>query len=108
MAKMPAQRTPAVCLPLRLPLLAAALWTGLLRLGWPWPLFVPTLPVGHGPLTINGFLATPIGLERASPLGRRWAHAAPLTATAGTLLLALGSTLGALCVGAQRQKGSVH
>lgn len=56
----------------RLPLMAvvlfallAALWGGLLRLGWRWPALRPVLPVAHGPLMVSGFLGTLIGLERA-------------------------------------------
>ncbi|MCB0184615.1 MAG: hypothetical protein KDE31_10125, partial [Caldilineaceae bacterium] len=98
MATMPVQRTSAVRLPTRLPLLAGALlallvglWAGLLRVGWNWPLLLPTLPLSHGPLMINGFLGTLIGLERAVALGKRWAYLAPLSAATGTLLLVLGA-----------------
>lgn len=69
----------------RLPLLAgalvlllAALWAGLLRLGWAWPTPLPTLPMAHGPLMINGFLGALIGLERAIALQKRWAYLAPV------------------------------
>ena len=57
---------------LRLPILLlallallAAMWAGLVRLGWGWPAGQPTLPINHGPLMISGFLGTVIGLERA-------------------------------------------
>ncbi|HRW04706.1 MAG TPA: hypothetical protein P5121_06415 [Caldilineaceae bacterium] len=98
MATVQVQRTSAVRLPTRLPLLAGALlallvglWAGLLRVGWNWPLLLPTLPLSHGPLMINGFLGTLIGLERAVALGKRWAYLAPLSAATGTLLLVLGA-----------------
>lgn len=81
----------------RLPLLAlsiglllAALWAGLIRLGWAWPPLVAPLPMAHGPLMVGGFLGTVIGLERAIALGRRWGYAAPLFAGLGALLTALG------------------
>lgn len=68
----------------RLPLLAlafaallGALWGGLLRIGWNWPLLHPPLPMAHGPLMVGGFLGTLISLERAVALNRRWAYAGP-------------------------------
>lgn len=70
--------------------LLAALWGGLVRLGWPLPRAAGTLTLGHGPLLIGGFLGTLIGLERAVALRRRWAYGAPLCAGAGGLALILG------------------
>jgi hypothetical protein len=70
--------------------LLAALWGGLLRIGWAWPVLVAPLPMMHGPLMIAGFLGTLIGLERAIALGRRWAYAAPLASGAGALVLIVG------------------
>ncbi len=81
----------------RLPLLAlailallAALWAGLLRMGWAFPPIVPTLPGVHGPLMVAGFLGTLISLERAVALGMRWAYAAPLCSALGALILITG------------------
>ncbi|MCE7984824.1 MAG: hypothetical protein DYG89_26935 [Caldilinea sp. CFX5] len=81
----------------RLPLLAAglalllaALWAGLLRLGWSWPTPLPTLPMAHGPLMINGFLGALIGLERAIALQKRWAYLAPLLTLLGAFALLTG------------------
>lgn len=81
----------------RLPVLALALglllfglWAGLLRMGWPWPLLLATLPMAHGPLMINGFLGTLIGLERAVALGRWWAYSAPLLMAGGVVLVMSG------------------
>ena len=59
--------------------LLAAMWAGLLRMGWSWPPLRPTLPMAHGPLMISGFLGTVIGVERAvalSALGDkyRWTY----------------------------------
>ena len=83
--------------PLRFPLMAmavvallAALWGGLLRLGWGWPIMRPTLPAAHGPLMVSGFLGTLIGLERAVALGRRWTYAGPALSGLGGLALILG------------------
>jgi hypothetical protein len=71
--------------------LLAALWGGLLRLGWNWPVLHAPLPMSHGPLIIGGFLGTLIGLERAVALDRRWAYLAPLLSGVGAILLiALG------------------
>lgn len=70
--------------------LLAAMWAGLLRLGWNWPPLQPTLPMAHGPLMVGGFLGTVIGLERAVGLGKRWALGAPLCTALGLLLLIAG------------------
>ena len=48
--------------------LLTALWGGLVRLGWAWPLPWPTLFIAHGPLMVCGFLGTLIGVERAVAL----------------------------------------
>jgi hypothetical protein len=45
--------------------LLGALWAGLVRAGFPWPVFQPALAAAHGPLLVSGFLGTLIGLERA-------------------------------------------
>ena len=69
--------------------LLAALWAGLIRLGWSWPALAPRLPSSHGPLMICGFMGTLIGLERAVGMGKRWALAAPALSALGTLLILL-------------------
>jgi hypothetical protein len=71
------------------PLLLAAVWAGLARLGWGLGLPQPDLAHAHGPLFVCGVLGSVIGLERAVALGRRWAFAGPaLTALGGIVLLA--------------------
>jgi hypothetical protein len=82
----------------RLPLLAlsifallAALWAGLLRLGWSLPVIQPGLYVAHGPLMVCGFLGTLISLERAVALGKGWTYAAPAVSGAGALALIVGA-----------------
>lgn len=96
----------------RLPVLAlgilallAAMWGGLIRLGWQFPPLDPVLTGVHGPLMVSGFLGTLISLERAVALRARWAYAAPVSSTLGALVLILGisplagsllSTLGSL------------
>ena len=70
--------------------LLMALWGGLVRLGWAWPLPLPTLIVAHGPLMVCGFLGTLIGVERAVALGALWPYAAPLLTAAGALALLAG------------------
>ncbi|HZU05483.1 MAG TPA: hypothetical protein VFB73_05880 [Chloroflexota bacterium] len=67
--------------------LLAALWAGLLRLGWHIPSLTANLAAIHGPLMVSGFLGTVIGLERAVALGYRWAYLAPLLSAAGSVLL---------------------
>lgn len=68
----------------------AAIWGGLLRLGWRWPLLRPGLVVSHGPLMVSGFLGTLIGLERAVALERRWTYAGPVLTGLGAVLLIVG------------------
>lgn len=82
---------------MRLPFLAlgmlsllAALWGGLIRLGWEWLPGHPMLVMLHGPLMVSGFLGTLIGVERAVALGHRWAYVASLLSGAGALLLITG------------------
>src|SRR5215510_11391462 len=70
--------------------LLTALWGGLVRLGWRWPLPWPTLSIAHGPLMVCGFLGTLIGVERAVALGAFWPYAAPLLTAVGTLALLTG------------------
>lgn len=70
--------------------LLAALWAGLLRIGWRLPPLSATLAANHGPLMIGGFLGTLICLERAVGLNRPWTYAAPLAAGLGALALLLG------------------
>jgi hypothetical protein len=92
---------------LRYPLLAlsllilfAAIWAGMLRLGWRWPILLPALPISHGPLMVSGFLGTLIGLERAVALRVRWAYLGPLVTGLGGILLifSFGGSLGALLI----------
>lgn len=80
--------------------LLAAMWAGLLRLGWSWPVLQPTLPGAHGPLMVCGFLGTVIGLERAVGLGRRWIAVGPLLTALGALATIFGLPvwLGALAI----------
>jgi hypothetical protein len=82
---------------IRAPLLAlaglallAALWAGLVRLGWRLPALSLGLPAAHGPLIISGFLGTLISLERAVALGRPWAYGAALLSGLGGVALMAG------------------
>jgi hypothetical protein len=70
--------------------LLAALWAGLLRLGFNLPAVRPGLYVSHGPLMVCGFLGTLICLERAVALGEGWSYAAPALSGAGALALIMG------------------
>jgi len=78
--------------------LLAAMWAGLIRLGWAWPVLQPTLPMNHGPLMVSGFLGTVIGMERAVALNalsttglrHRWTYIGPLLTGAGGLALIVG------------------
>lgn len=76
----------------------AALWTGLVRIGWALPGATSAPLLHHGPLMVSGFLGTLIAMERAVALGSRAGYAAPLsTALAVPLsLLAPDSAMGPL------------
>ncbi len=74
-------------------LLLAAIWAGLLRMGWSWPVLRPLLPALHGPLMISGFLGTLISLERAVALQKRWLYLAPILSGLGGFLLLTGAPL---------------
>lgn len=71
--------------------LLAAMWAGLLRLGWAWPpLGYAGMAAVHGPLMVSGFLGTLIGLERAVALRRDWCYLSPLLTAFGSILLIAG------------------
>ncbi len=70
--------------------LLTGLYSGLLRLGLLTSSNPPVSPIAHGPLMINGFLGTLIGLERAAALEHKWAYAAPVFMAASTILLLIG------------------
>jgi hypothetical protein len=70
--------------------LLAAIWAGLLRIGWVWPPLRPSLPAMHGPLMVSGFLGTLIGLERAVALRKGWCYLSPLMTGLGAILLIAG------------------
>ncbi|MBE9524898.1 MAG: hypothetical protein IMY76_07345 [Chloroflexi bacterium] len=80
--------------------LLAAMWAGLIRLGWRWPALQPTLPLGHGPLMISGFLGTLLILERAVAMGKRWPYVGSALSGIGGLMIAFGmyESLGPLLV----------
>lgn len=73
--------------------LLAALWAGLLRLGWRLPALTPSLALAHGPLMISGFLGTLISLERAVAMKQKWMYAPSLLAGLGWLVTLLIRTL---------------
>ena len=81
----------------RIPMLMAGLAcllvgvdSGLLRLGWTFPLLSADMVGLHGPLMVCGFLGTVISLERAVAIRQRWAYLAPLSAALGGLTLIAG------------------
>ncbi len=67
------------------PALVLGLYAGLQRLGLHLPGSSTSIPAGHGPLMIVGFLAALIGFERAVRGGRRWLLAAPFCAGVSAL-----------------------
>ena len=70
--------------------LAFGIGSGLLRLGWNFPLPSADLVGFHGPLMVCGFLGTVISLERAVAISQRWAYLGPFSATLGGLALITG------------------
>ncbi len=70
--------------------LLAAMWAGLVRLGWGWPPLLVTLPMAHGPLMVCAFLGTVIGVERAVALSRPWTYIGPTLTALGGLTLIFG------------------
>lgn len=72
--------------------LLAALWAGLVRLGWPWPPLRPTWTAAHGVLMIPAFFGGLISLERAVALRQRWPWLAPLFHGLGGLVLLAGGS----------------
>jgi hypothetical protein len=70
--------------------LFAAMWGGLLRIGWTWSPGPVASIVYHGPLMVGGFLGTLISLERAIALRRWWTYAAPIASASGAILLLSG------------------
>ncbi len=71
-------------------ILIAALWSGLVHLGFPLPTGGLSLNEGHGPMMILGFLGTLISLERAVALGAGWAYIGPVAAGLGGLGVLIG------------------
>ncbi|WP_445665853.1 hypothetical protein [Fodinibius sp. AD559] len=74
--------------------LITGLYSGLLRIGFLSDMAPRQIsPFSHGPLMINGFLGTLIGLERAAALEKKWAYFAPVLMAVSTLLLLGGLQL---------------
>lgn len=69
--------------------LLAALWGGLLRMGWQFPVVQPNWVAQHGVLMVAGFFGTLIHLERAVALGKGWAYIGVAINATGALLLTL-------------------
>lgn len=86
--------------------LLLGLYTGLIRLGLTIPSAFELGAMAHGPLMINGFLATLISLERGAALEKTWSYIAPFSFFLATMLLLGGSAvtggffllLGSLCL----------
>lgn len=72
--------------------LLAALWAGLLRLGWLLPA-IPKLIMAHGPLMVCGFLGTLIPLERAVAIRKKWMFSAPILTALGWIVLLISSSI---------------
>lgn len=72
--------------------LLAAMWSGLLRIGWSLPSF-PKLVMAHGPLMVCGFLGTLIPLERAVAIRQKWMFAAPILTALGWVTLLISPTI---------------
>lgn len=70
--------------------LLTGLYAGLIRLGLLAGSAHAVSPMAHGPLMINGFLGTLIGLERAAALDKKWAFGGPVFMAVATLLMLAG------------------
>jgi hypothetical protein len=76
--------------------LLAGLYAGFNRLGlWAGSSRMIS-PLMHGPLMVDGFLGTLIGLERAAALQTKWAYGAPFFFAVGTVLLIFAHGAGTL------------
>jgi hypothetical protein len=71
-------------------ILAAGLWTALLRIGWSLSTFGGVTAVQHGALMVSGFLGTLISLERSVALRRRWPYVVPALSGVGALIILSG------------------
>jgi hypothetical protein len=83
---------------IRFPLMAvaiiaalAAMWAGLIRIGWDLPPLAASLPANHGALMVAGFLGILISIERVVALGQRWMFAAPMFSALGVMALVVGA-----------------
>ncbi|SMO86524.1 hypothetical protein [Fodinibius sediminis] len=70
--------------------LLTGLYAGLVRLGFLSEVDHAVSPLAHGPLMINGFLGTLIGLERAAALDKKWAFIGPVFMAVSTVFLLTG------------------
>jgi len=70
--------------------LLLGLYTGLIRLGLSLPSAFDLGAMAHGPIMINGFLATLISLERGAALEKLWSYIAPVSFALSTFLLMAG------------------
>ncbi|WP_372635562.1 hypothetical protein [Fodinibius sp.] len=70
--------------------LLTGLHAGLVRLGFLAGTASAISPMAHGPLMVNGFLGTLIGLERAAALEKMWAYMAPVLLGISTILVLSG------------------
>ena len=70
--------------------LLAAMWAGVIRIGWAWNPIQAKWITSHAALMVSGFLGTVIGVERAIALNRVWTFASPALAALGALALLLG------------------
>lgn len=66
--------------------LLAGLYSGLIRLGVLFPTALELNALSHGPLMINGFLATLISLERAAAFEKGWTFIPPVAFALSTML----------------------
>lgn len=78
---------PLGLVPFLMGILVVALWAGLVRLGWPWPLPEAAWSARHGILMVPVFFGGLIALERAVALRHRWTYLAPLFHLLGGLFL---------------------
>lgn len=68
----------------------AAVWGGLVKMGWALPRAGAALHIEHGPLMVSGFFGTLISLERAAALRKPWTYLGPVMTGMGGILTAAG------------------
>lgn len=93
LVRWPLRLIPAVVLPMTVVCAAIGVCGGATQLYWmvvPFSWFKISWVTSHGPLMVNGFLGTVIGVKKAVDLRNDWTFLSPLLTLAGGLMLISG------------------